>query len=122
MKKCLWQFHSRAWDRKRQNECILTKTRQILCGDPVEHATPEDRCYWVDAVCMADAFRKRCPWLGDMDRAGIEAHAMPPMAPAIFISAPPPPQGTGTRGPSTRTVSRFPSNAMALPEATSGST
>ena len=26
MKWCLWQFHSRTWDRERQNEGILTKT------------------------------------------------------------------------------------------------
>ncbi|MFT3959108.1 MAG: Fe-only/vanadium nitrogenase subunit delta [Desulfovibrio sp.] len=30
MKKCLWQFHSRAWDRERQNEGIMTQTMQIL--------------------------------------------------------------------------------------------
>lgn len=25
MKWCLWQFHSRAWDREKQNEGVLTK-------------------------------------------------------------------------------------------------
>jgi Fe-only nitrogenase delta subunit len=63
MKNCLWQFHSRAWDRKTQNACILTKTTQLLCGEKVELETPADRCYWVDAVCLADAFRARYPWL-----------------------------------------------------------
>lgn len=71
MKKCLWQFHSRTWDRKDQNEGILTKTRQLLCGEPVELETPADRCYWVDAVCLADAFKSRYPWLAAMDRAEI---------------------------------------------------
>jgi nitrogenase delta subunit len=66
MKKCLWQFHSRTWDRKRQNERILGMTRQILLGEPVDNTTPEDRCYWVDAVTMVEAFRERCLWLGDM--------------------------------------------------------
>ena len=35
MKWCLWQFNSRAWDRKDQNEGILTKTMQILCDEPL---------------------------------------------------------------------------------------
>jgi len=63
MKNCLWQFHSRAWDRKEQNANILTKTTQLLCGEKIELETPADRCYWVDAVCLVEAFRKRCPWL-----------------------------------------------------------
>jgi len=68
MKNCLWQFHSRAWDRKDQNEGVLTKTRQILCGERLSLETPADRCYWVDAVCLAEAFKERCPWLADMER------------------------------------------------------
>nr|WP_092072029.1 Fe-only nitrogenase subunit delta [Dendrosporobacter quercicolus]NSL48695.1 Fe-only nitrogenase subunit delta [Dendrosporobacter quercicolus DSM 1736]SDM35646.1 Fe-only nitrogenase FeFe protein subunit AnfG [Dendrosporobacter quercicolus] len=72
MKKCLWQFHSRSWDREKQNEGILTKTMQILCEEPVEKETPADRCYWVDAVCLADGFKSRYPWLAAMDQAEIK--------------------------------------------------
>ncbi|WP_081757005.1 Fe-only nitrogenase subunit delta [Gorillibacterium massiliense] len=67
MKKCLWQFHSRAWDRWKQNEGVLGKTTQILCGESVETSTPADRCYWVDAVVLADAFRSRFSWLAGLD-------------------------------------------------------
>jgi nitrogenase delta subunit len=73
MKKCLWQFHSRAWDRQRQNEGILTKTAQILMGESVENESPADRCYWVDAVLLAEAYRSRFAWLQDMDRDEIGA-------------------------------------------------
>jgi len=73
MKNCLWQFQSRTWDRVKQNENILMKTMQLLCGEPVENKTPADRCYWVDAVSMADAFKKRCPWLLDMKKEEIKA-------------------------------------------------
>lgn len=72
MKKCLWQFHSRAWDREKQNEGILTKTMQILCGEPVEKDTPADRCYWVDAVVLAEAYRDRFEWLASMDKAEVK--------------------------------------------------
>lgn len=63
MKHCLWQFHSRAWDRRSQNAGILDKTTQLLCGDPVELETPADKCYWVDAVILAEEFRCRFSWL-----------------------------------------------------------
>lgn len=72
MKKCLWQFHSRAWDREKQNEGILTKTMQILCEEPVERDTPADKCYWVDAVVLADAYKSRFSWLGGMDKEEIK--------------------------------------------------
>jgi len=72
MKHCLWQFHSRTWDRERQNEGVLGTTTNILCGEPVANETREDRCYWVDAVCLADAFENRYPWLHEMDKAEIK--------------------------------------------------
>ena len=72
MKKCLWQFHSRAWDRERQNENIIQKTRQILCGEAVDNPTPEEQCYWVDAAYLADNYKKRFPWVSEIDKAELE--------------------------------------------------
>lgn len=72
MKNCLWQFHSRAWDREKQNEGILMKTMQILCEEPVETNTPADKCHWVDAVCLADAFKQRYSWINTMEKADIK--------------------------------------------------
>jgi len=73
MKNCLWQFHSRAWDRKDQNANILGKATQILCGEHVELETPADRCYWVDSVCLAEAYRQRFPWINDLGNEDIKA-------------------------------------------------
>jgi nitrogenase delta subunit len=64
MKHCLWQFHSRSWDRRNQNAGILGKTGQLLRGERVELETPADRCFWVDAVVLAEEFRARFTWLG----------------------------------------------------------
>ncbi len=72
MKNCLWQFHSRAWDRRDQNENILKKTTQLLCDEPVELETPADRCYWVDAKCLAEVYRERFPWITAMDKPEIK--------------------------------------------------
>ncbi len=72
MKWCLWQFHSRAWDREKQNEGILTKTMQLLCEEPVELETPADKCYWVDAVILAKDFKATYPWLSTMAKKDIK--------------------------------------------------
>ncbi len=72
MKKCLWQFHSRAWDRKDQNAGILGKTTQILCDEHVEVETPADRCYWVDAVCLAKAYKDRYTWINTLSKDEIK--------------------------------------------------
>ncbi len=68
MKKCLWQFHSRAWDRERQNANIIEKTTQLLCEEPVKNDTPEDRCYYVDAAYLADSYKKKFPWVSEMSK------------------------------------------------------
>lgn len=72
MKKCLWQFHSRKWDRERQNEAILGKVTQILCGEPVEKETPADRCYWVDAVSLAEGYQKKYAWINTLSKEEIK--------------------------------------------------
>jgi nitrogenase delta subunit len=67
MKNCLWQFHSRKWDRERQNENILSLTARLLKGEDVRPATPEEKCYWADAVCLCEAYTERFKWLADLD-------------------------------------------------------
>lgn len=72
MKNCLWQFHSRKWDRERQNEGILTKTKQILLGEEVDLSTPADRCYYADALVLAGDYKNEFPWINDMSKDEIK--------------------------------------------------
>ncbi|HBP62894.1 MAG TPA: Fe-only nitrogenase subunit delta [Desulfosporosinus sp.] len=72
MKWSLWQFHSRVWDREKQNEGILTQTTQLLCEEPVKLETPADKCYWVDAVILAKDFKATYPWLSTMNKKDIK--------------------------------------------------
>ncbi|HEY0211563.1 Fe-only nitrogenase subunit delta [Acerihabitans sp.] len=71
MKNCLWQFHSRVWDREKQNEGVLSIVTQLLCDEPVDLTTPANRCYWADAVVLVDAYKTHFSWLGLMDKAEI---------------------------------------------------
>ena len=66
MKNCLWQFHSRAWDRLKQNAGIIGQTAQILAGEEPVHESALDRCYWVDAVILARAFREQFAWINTL--------------------------------------------------------
>jgi len=72
MKNCLWQFNSRGWDRRKQNAGIIGKTAQLLCGEEVENPTPLEKCYWVDSVLLAEAYREACPWITAMDKDAIK--------------------------------------------------
>jgi nitrogenase delta subunit len=72
MKHCLWQFHSRTWDRERQNAAVLGAATNILCCEEVANESREDRCYWVDAVSLTDAFKKRFPWINEMEKPEIK--------------------------------------------------
>jgi nitrogenase delta subunit len=71
MKHCLWQFHSRKWDRERQNREILTKAKEILCEENEEPIERLDRCHWVDAVVLVRNYRKYYPWINTLNNAEI---------------------------------------------------
>ncbi len=73
MKHCLWQFHSRTWDRERQNREILTKTKEILCDESEKPAELLDRCHWVDAVVLARSYRQHYPWINSLNTTEIAA-------------------------------------------------
>jgi Fe-only nitrogenase delta subunit len=73
MKHCLWQFHSRTWDRERQNREILTKAKEVLCHESVRPTDRLDRCHWVDAVVLAESYQKRYPWINKLDKTEIAA-------------------------------------------------
>ena len=72
MKNCLWQFNSRAWDRKNQNEFIIQKATQLLCDEPVDVGTPANRCYWVEAQLLSDNYKRLFPWIVTMEKPKIK--------------------------------------------------
>jgi nitrogenase delta subunit len=71
MHRCLWQFHSRAWDRERQNANILGVAKQLLLGEKPDLSTPELKCYWLDGFHLAKGFRERFDWVNQMSKEEI---------------------------------------------------
>jgi len=71
-KHCLWQYNSRGWDREIQNERILGKSKQLLCGENArEDNSNADRYYWSEAMTLVEAFKRYFPWLETMKKDDI---------------------------------------------------
>lgn len=66
-KECLWQFHSRSWDREENIEGVLQKTGDLLAGREPVLATDADRCFFADAKMLSAEFRSKFPWVGETD-------------------------------------------------------
>jgi V-containing nitrogenase delta subunit len=60
---CLWQFHSRAWDRESNINGILPMAFQILTGETPKQETPDERCYFANANRLAAEMKDDLPWL-----------------------------------------------------------
>jgi vanadium nitrogenase delta subunit len=61
--RCLWQFHSRSWDRRENIEGVITKTIELLEGKTPDTTEPKDRCFVADARILVVDFRSRFPWI-----------------------------------------------------------
>ena len=72
MKWYLWQFHSRAWDRERQNAGILGMLSAVLCGEKPAFESKDDPCYFADATIMARDFKHNFPWLAELSKNEIK--------------------------------------------------
>lgn len=68
--RCLWQFHSRAWDREDNITGICDDIVKLLTGKRVEMETPEDKCHYADSRILVDELKKRFPWILELDDAG----------------------------------------------------
>ena len=66
--RCLWQFHSRSWDRQENIDGIIATATDLLHGQehPKRH-TPMDRMFYADAKAMVDDFKVRFPWILDLE-------------------------------------------------------
>jgi nitrogenase delta subunit len=59
--RCLWQFFSRAWDRKENIDGTLAATAALLAGETPKKETPMERLFYADASILAGDLRSRFP-------------------------------------------------------------
>lgn len=69
--RCLWQFHSRSWDRSENIDGILAKAADLLAGREPAAETPMERCFVADARIMVSDFRSHFPWIAAADEAEV---------------------------------------------------
>lgn len=69
--RCLWQFHSRTWDREQNIAGILAKAQDLLAGREPPAETPAERCFVADARVMVADLRSRFPWIREAAEADV---------------------------------------------------
>ncbi|MCW5315554.1 nitrogenase vanadium-iron protein, alpha chain [Nostoc sp. KVJ3] len=67
--RCLWQFHSRAWDREENINGVLNMAAQILTGEKVVLETLIDRGFYADAKILSADLEIRFAWLNSMENS-----------------------------------------------------
>ncbi|MDF5717026.1 MAG: V-containing nitrogenase subunit delta, partial [Rhizonema sp. NSF051] len=67
--RCLWQFHSRSWDREENIHGVLGQAAKILTGEQVVLENLIDRAFYADAKLLVADLNKKFQWLGTMENA-----------------------------------------------------
>ena len=67
--RCLWQFHSRSWDREENINGVLGQAAKILTGEKAVLETLIDRAFYADAKLLVADLEKKFQWLSKMDNA-----------------------------------------------------
>lgn len=62
----LWQFHSRAWDRKENINGILGDTYDLLIGKKLKRETPMEKTFYSESMIFFEEIKKNFSWLLDM--------------------------------------------------------
>jgi nitrogenase molybdenum-iron protein alpha chain len=65
--RCLWQFHSRSWDREENINGVLNKAATILTGQKVVLETLADRAFYADAKMLVVDLERKFQWLSKTD-------------------------------------------------------
>lgn len=69
MERCLWQFHSRSWDREENINGIMKKTFELLTGKTITAETPQEKCFYADAKILVDELKAKFSWIETVDEA-----------------------------------------------------
>lgn len=73
LERFLWQFYSRAWDRKANIDYILTQTASILAGEEITvENTAQDKYFYAEAKTVAMEAIRKFPWLNEIKTAEIK--------------------------------------------------
>lgn len=69
MERCLWQFHSREWDRTDNINGIFNMLTKVINDEKVntEDVTLQEKCFYADAKILVDQLKEKFSYLTEMD-------------------------------------------------------
>ncbi|MDP4177318.1 MAG: V-containing nitrogenase subunit delta [Bacillota bacterium] len=70
--RCLWQFHSRTWDRKENINGTMDYFTKILKGEEVTRDTAQQKCSYADAKILVDELKVKFSWVNELSSEQIE--------------------------------------------------
>ncbi|MGH1395350.1 MAG: nitrogenase vanadium-iron protein, alpha chain [Trichormus sp.] len=71
--RCLWQFHSRAWDREENINGVIKKATELLNGEKSSQETLTDKLYYADAKILVSELKRNLPWIKDLNKAQVKS-------------------------------------------------
>ncbi|MEA5574407.1 V-containing nitrogenase subunit delta, partial [Calothrix sp. UHCC 0171] len=69
--RCLWQFHSRSWDREENINGVIKKTAEILTGQKPTLETLTDKLHYADAKILVSELKRNLPWIKELDKTQV---------------------------------------------------
>ncbi|WP_414756457.1 nitrogenase vanadium-iron protein, alpha chain [Anabaena sp. CCY 9910] len=71
--RCLWQFHSRSWDREENINGVINKAIAIASGEKLVNESPAEKLHYADAKILVLDLKKKFSWFENSDQAHITA-------------------------------------------------
>jgi nitrogenase molybdenum-iron protein alpha chain len=71
--RCLWQFHSRSWDREENINGVISKATAILIQEQVVLETLIDKLHYADAKILVLDLKTKFSWINKAQKAHITA-------------------------------------------------
>ncbi|MBC2582795.1 Fe-only/vanadium nitrogenase subunit delta [Clostridium sp. DJ247] len=65
--RCLWQFHSRAWDREENINGTMDNVAKLLTGETVVAETKQEKCAYADAKVLTDQIKEKFSWVNELE-------------------------------------------------------
>ncbi|MBD2480055.1 V-containing nitrogenase subunit delta [Anabaena sp. FACHB-83] len=71
--RCLWQFHSRAWDREENINGVIKKAAELLRGERSVQETLTDKLHYADAKILVSELKRNLPWIKELDKEQVKS-------------------------------------------------
>ena len=61
--RCLWQTHSREWDRRNNIEGVMDRVKALLTNEEIINNTLLEKAYYADAKVLVSQLEEHIAWI-----------------------------------------------------------